>query len=602
MHYFCGVQSKMIFENIRERHLQDLSRLKKHIAWLSVARLSLFVATVAAVYFTFGLPIWPIVSGLIGVAAFLYVVRLHASHKERREHSRHAVTICEEELARFRGEWRSMDGGEKHIDPSHPFTYDLGVFGHHSLYQYTNRTRSAAAARLWADMLGENLTDRDAILREREYIRALSTDMDFAVEYLARSSQLHADDQNFEAVRRWSAGEKKAPNKGVEFAVTRLLPVYSIAATAAYAIGVLSGTGYLWLMLLPALVIFSRLGHHQKVFGQFDAVLGSLPAYEGMLARLRRRAERDATLRERWKRSNLEDSEEALARLRSIAGAMDSRNNIFVSIALNLLLLWDFQVAKRLRRWREEHAADLPKWLELTASVEAYLSPAVYVHNHPDFTYPEFVDDFAFRMDEVRHVLLDEDAVPNDLKLEGTVSFSIITGANMAGKSTYLRTVGTTLLLAMRGLPVAAKSVHLKPTRLFTSMLTSDSLGEGESYFFSELKRLKQLTDILERDQPLFVILDEILKGTNSKDKAVGSKKFLAKLLSLPAKGLVATHDLSLCEIVDTFPDRVVNHSFEVTFRDDELHFDYCLRPGVSENMNAAFLLRKMGLTREEDA
>ncbi len=152
----------------------------------------------------------------------------------------------------------------------------------------------------------------------------------------------------------------------------------------------------------------------------------------------------------------------------------------------------------------------------------------------------------------------------------------------------------------MRGLPVPAKIMLFKPTEIYTSMLTADSLGEGESYFFSELKRLKQLTAVLETGHPLFIILDEILKGTNSKDKAVGSKKFLAKLLSLPAKGLIATHDLSLCDIAEVYPHQVVNRSFEVEFRGDDLHFDYKLREGVCENMNAAFLLRKMGLTMEE--
>jgi DNA mismatch repair ATPase MutS len=183
------------------------------------------------------------------------------------------------------------------------------------------------------------------------------------------------------------------------------------------------------------------------------------------------------------------------------------------------------------------------------------------------------------------------------MELAGEKRFSIITGANMAGKSTYLRTVGINMLLAMRGLPVPVKKMTIKPTKIFTSMLSADSLGENESYFFNELKRLRQMTDRLETDEPHFIILDEILKGTNSIDKARGSRRFMQKLLKLPAKGLIATHDLSLCKLSDEHPGVIENTKFEVRFDGDELAFDYKLENGVCENMNASFLLQKMGLS-----
>ena len=587
------------FEEVRKRHQAQLKQLKRRIAWLAVARLFLFLAAAAGVYFTFGLSWWPAIIAVVGLAAFLFAVRMHTDLKEQRDQTKNAIEVCDEELARGRGEWRSMAGGEAHIDHDHPYTSDLGVFGKHSLYQYVNRTQSQVAAFELSAMLGENLTDPAVITEERKYIDALAGDMDFAVSYLARSKRLRAEDQNFDAVRKWvEGGEGKSGF--YDLWSTRLLPLYAIAATLAYGFGVFSGSGYLLLMLVPGLAIFFHLNRHQKKFAEFDTIFGRLPAYEVMLAMLRTRANQNETIAERWSTFELDKSDYALKKLRAIAGAIDARNNIFVSIVLNLLLLWDFQVDRRLRKWRSEYAEELSEWLELTASVEAYLSPAIFVHNHPDFVYPRFSEDFEFRIEDARHVLLGNEAIPNDLDLSGETKFSIITGANMAGKSTYLRTVGTCLILAMRGLPVPAKFMRFKPTELYTSMLTADSLGEGESYFFSELKRLKQLTEVLETGRPLFIILDEILKGTNSKDKAVGSKKFLAKLLSLPAKGLIATHDLSLCDIADVYPGQVVNRSFEVEFRGEDLHFDYKLREGVCENMNAAFLLRKMGLTMDE--
>src|SRR5690606_34212891 len=210
--------------------------------------------------------------------------------------------------------------------------------------------------------------------------------------------------------------------------------------------------------------------------------------------------------------------------------------------------MWDFQTARRLDKWKDTYAKQIPQWLLLANKFESYASFAIFVFNHPSYKYAQFTESQDIEMDNARHILMDNNAVANSLHITNSKRFFIITGANMAGKSTYLRTVGTNLVLAMRGLPVNVSAMRFKPTQLFTSMLAADSLGDNESYFFNELKRLRQMTDILENGEPLFVILDEILKGTNSVDKAEGSKKFMMKLLNLPVKGLIATHDLSLCK------------------------------------------------------
>lgn len=589
------------FRVLRDRYQAQLASINNRIKWLSLLRLLVFVAMAAGVYFTAHLSGWPWAIAAVGLTAFLSVVRVHADRKITRRQYQHALAICEEELQRRAGNFQSMDDGARFADPAHPYTSDLGIYGKHSLFQYTSRAQSEPAAARWAGMLGENLVSPEEINSEKDYFSALSEDMDFAVSYLAEARNLTSGSMDFDRVHRWTE-QSPMPSGGFRsFFHTRVLPAYSIAGTVAYVLGAISGTAYLWLLLVPALFLMLHLKRHQRVFSEFDSIFGKLHAYERMLALLRTKSEADERLAERWKNASLSESETALRDLKSVAGAMEARNNLFVSIALNILLLWDFQVYRRLARWKSRHASELVRWLDLTVAVEAELSAAVFVHNHPDFVFPEMTEDFDFSLSGARHLILGDEAVPNDMDLTGDNRFSIVTGANMAGKSTYLRTVGLCLTLAMRGMPVPASRMVFRPTMLFTSMVTSDSLGEGESYFFSELKRLKQLTDVLETGRTLFIILDEILKGTNSVDKAVGSKQFLAKMLTLPAKGLIATHDLSLCEIADEYPGRVVNHSFEVEFRGEELHFDYLLREGVCENMNAAYLLRKMGLTLEEE-
>ena len=241
------------------------------------------------------------------------------------------------------------------------------------------------------------------------------------------------------------------------------------------------------------------------------------------------------------------------------------------------------------------HAAD---WFGALAEVDALCSLGGFAFNHPNYPYPELTDAY-FCMDGrgLGHPLIHRDrCVRNDLHIARPPHFVVITGANMAGKSTYLRTVGVNFLLACVGLPVCAEQLTVSPAPLFTSLRTADSLAAGESYFFAELKRLKQIIDRLQAGEQLFIILDEILKGTNSEDKRKGSLALMKQLVGRGACGIIATHDLQLGALADEFPDAVENGCFEADMTADTLTFSYRLRPGVAQNMNACFLMKRMGI------
>ena len=241
------------------------------------------------------------------------------------------------------------------------------------------------------------------------------------------------------------------------------------------------------------------------------------------------------------------------------------------------------------------HAAD---WFGALAEVDALCSLGGFAFNHPNYPYPDLTDAY-FCMDGrgLGHPLIHRDrCVRNDLHIARSPHFVVITGANMAGKSTYLRTVGVNFLLACVGLPVCAEQLTVSPAPLFTSLRTADSLAAGESYFFAELKRLKQIIDRLQAGEQLFIILDEILKGTNSEDKRKGSLALMKQLVGRGACGIIATHDLQLGALADEFPDAVENGCFEADMTADTLTFSYRLRPGVAQNMNACFLMKRMGI------
>uniref|UniRef100_UPI004029A3E3 MutS family DNA mismatch repair protein n=1 Tax=Phocaeicola plebeius TaxID=310297 RepID=UPI004029A3E3 len=232
----------------------------------------------------------------------------------------------------------------------------------------------------------------------------------------------------------------------------------------------------------------------------------------------------------------------------------------------------------------------------------ALCSLGTFAYNHPQYTYPELTEKpFCFLATQMGHPLMPaSQCVKNDATIPSRPFFLIITGANMAGKSTYLRTIGVNYLLACVGAPVCCKRLKLHPNQLITSLRTSDSLSDNESYFFAELKRLKRIINLLNQGQQLFIILDEILKGTNSMDKQKGSFDLIRQFMQLKANGIIATHDLLLGSLIKQFPEEIRNYCFEADIKENELTFSYKLREGVAQNMNACFLMKKMGIILQE--
>ena len=261
----------------------------------------------------------------------------------------------------------------------------------------------------------------------------------------------------------------------------------------------------------------------------------------------------------------------------------------------NGLLLWDLHQSYKIEKWIEKYNSLVESWFDVIAFFDAQISLANYAFNHPKYPFPVLnKDENILDGTLLGHPLINNKTRISNNFLIRKKDFMIITGANMAGKSTFLRTVSLTIVMANVGLPVCAKKLDYSPTKLITSMRTSDSLVDESSYFHAEIMRLKFIVDQM-KDEQYFIILDEILKGTNSKDKAIGSRKFVERLVKSGSTGIIATHDLSLCDI-DKEYDQIHNKYFDALIKDEELYFDYQLKEGVCVNMNASFLLKKMGI------
>jgi DNA mismatch repair ATPase MutS len=296
--------------------------------------------------------------------------------------------------------------------------------------------------------------------------------------------------------------------------------------------------------------------------------------------------------------ANNEAASLKIRKLKKILDRLDIRYNIVLSAPLNLLLLWNLQQALDLEKWKRQYAADVENWFKVLGVFEALNSFAAIHFNNPGWVFPILHDKhFFLEATKLGHPLINKDKrVNNFIQMEDKGELMLVTGSNMAGKSTYLRSVGINVVLAMAGAPVCAASFRLSPVQLISSMRIADNLEESTSTFYAELKKLKTVIDKVNNGEKVFILLDEILRGTNSLDRHTGSEALIKQLIKKKAAGIIATHDLALAAIKTEYPSNILNYHFDVQVNNEELYFDYKLKPGVCTSLNASILMKKIGI------
>jgi DNA mismatch repair ATPase MutS len=290
--------------------------------------------------------------------------------------------------------------------------------------------------------------------------------------------------------------------------------------------------------------------------------------------------------------------EKQLNILSKLIKKLDYRLNVIVAIVLNLLFYWDIQYSYKVEKWMKDNSPNIPSWLETIGEFDAYLSMSVLYYNNSDWSFPTIIDNrLIIDTKEIGHPLIDKDnRVTNDYKIESKSKFDIVTGSNMAGKSTFLRTIGTNTVLAQNGCPVCAKSFTVSNIKLITYMRIIDSLEDNLSTFHAELERIKSILKYVEENDNCFLLLDELLRGTNSQDRHVGTIALIKQMMRNKASGMIATHDLGLTDMIKDYPDNIRNYNFGVKTKDGELYFDYKLTYGVCDSFNASILMKKIGI------
>jgi DNA mismatch repair ATPase MutS len=474
----------------------------------------------------------------------------------------------------------------------------LDIFGEDSIYQFINRTSTQSGREKLGSWLKNPSLQKEDIEKRQEAVKELSVIPNWRLHFLANGHLFKETKELSDEIKSWSETELNPGNVAKIKWLIYLVPGLTFLSIIPAILGI---TNYLlytlivtqWLIIL---LYSKKVSYFFDFFGRKSELLGK---YRQLLEFIEEREFQAPFLLELQKKVNRpEKASHTFQQLKSLVHQFEYRQNIVVNLIVNSLLLWDLRCIYRLWKWHNQNRKKLAAWLDVIAETDALISLANFAYNQPDYVFPKIHDGgFVFETKQIGHPLLPaEKRVCNDLEITGWSKVLIVTGANMAGKSTFLRTVGVNMVLARMGAPVCAEQMTFAPVKIYTNMRTTDSLLKDESYFFAELKRIKGVLDRLEKGERIFVILDEMLKGTNSIDKLNGSKELIKKLLHLKAVALIATHDLKLSEMEEEYPQWVYNKCFEIRIKNDELIFDYLLSDGVTETMNATFLMKKMGI------
>ena len=574
-------------------HLTGSIRL---ILFISVSVLLWNIRSYETVY------LWNI--GITGLIIFLLLMVVHTKLFKKRAYAEIVLQLCEDELKGFDYNYAAFDSGKEFVDATHSFGFDLDLFGKRSLFQSINRTISSVGKNRLAHWFTTPLTSRDDILQRQAAIDELSQEVELCQHFYVTGALNKGSDQDKEILNQLSTAKQFFANALIWKILQWVLPLGWGVGFSLYHYGIISHIPLLIYFFFMLIVSYSQSKKVNLLHNRIDKVKNILSTYahlmviiEGSTATCAELSNIKSTLMR-----NRVYASQAIGQLSKIIGQLDIRFNIAAGAMLNVFLLWDIRQAICIEKWKANYQLEANQWIEALAHYDALCSLAMFRYNHPTYKFPEITTDyFCMEGEGLGHPLLHRDkCITNNIDIPKSPHFLIITGANMAGKSTYLRTIGINYALACMGAPVCAKRLKIFPAQLVTSLRTSDSLADDESYFFAELKRLKMIIDRLTQGDKLFIILDEILKGTNSVDKQKGSIALMRQLVKKQSCGIIATHDLMLGELSNEFKGDVENFSFEADIKNDELSFTYKLRKGVAQNMNACFLMNKMGITNIE--
>ncbi len=536
---------------------------------------------------------------LVLLVAFVVLVLWHARVDTAKDLAEAAQRFHERGLARLDGKWQEQGAtGEAFATPNHPYAGDLDLFGPSSLFRFLDVTETLMGSAHLASLLkGATGTFPNGVRERQEAVRDLAGRHAFREQLSATGALLGADKPDPEPFLTWAGGAAPLEAGRAILLAAKVLPVLTVAALA----GASHLPGGIWIgfLLLQLAVTAPARGAVARIVSSVSSMEAGFSRYSEMLAGVEAEPFEAPSLVEYKKRlaASGASATHEMSRLGRILSFVGARENALFRLILGPLLLWDLNCAIALEAWRLRAGSHARTWLSTVGELEALSSLAALAHDHPEFAWPELSGSPRFVAKALGHPLIvSGKRVDNDVTLAGPESVLLVTGSNMSGKSTLLRAMGVNAVLALAGAPVCAQSLEIGDLRVATSMRVRDSLSEGVSHFYAELQRLKMVVDMARGERTVFFLLDEILHGTNTRERLIGARAVVRNLVARRAMGAVSTHDLAMADLETELPQAVKNVHFQEQVVEDKMTFDYKLREGVVQSSNALLLMKLVGL------
>jgi hypothetical protein len=575
--------------------LKKIKSKRSRLGWVRLVMVLGIILEIYSLFINNSVVTWVLV--FAGIVGFLYVLSIDSDNNSAIAFTKKLLAVNLEELSILEGNYYQRENGSNYLPKEHPYAGDIDLFGLASLYQYINRCTSQEAKRFFADLL-LNPSKKEEILQRQEAARALSAEIDWRQNFQVSGMMFPLTFETEEKIKSWI---ELPPVLTTRFWQTlpTIFTIITFASLAAYLFDLIPTPVFSLLIFVYFLFANYTSGKASATHKALSKIETEVNTIEEQLKQVES-IPASAMLLNSYKEILIQTKGGSVStqELKQILKRFDFRLNVFVFAVINTFLLWDVRQMNSLNKWREKYATAVAGWFEILTNIEVINTLATLTYNHPDWVFPVIADDhYTLYGEEIGHPLIDtKKRVTNSFNTNGIGKVNVITGSNMAGKSTFLRSVGVNIVLAQIGAPVCAKNFTCSLVHLYSSMRIADNLAENTSTFYAELKKLKSIIDQVKEHQKVFILLDEILRGTNSLDRHTGSEALIKQLIREDAVAIIATHDVELATLENNFSAAISNYHFDVQVAGEELYFDYKLKRGVCQSMNASLLMKKIGI------
>ena len=586
----------MEYIKLKDQYSGDYNRLQKKHNLISITRLFTIIGLVFLIYKS--LETSDTIYTLFGISVFfffIFLMKIHEKISWNRELKKKQISINNDEIIYLKGERIPFENGSEYINLRHFYSFDLDFFGTNSLFHHLNRTATYIGSKKLSDLL-VSLLKNDEITSNQKAIKELSKKIEWRQHLLSLAKTTKDSEDNYQKLINWAEYKQEKIPKILIF-IFYTTPIVFIGLLI---ISILMQNPFFTSITFSCFLMnlgltLTQLKKIKKEVIDSDKISEIIKQYRLIIEKIET---------EKFDNDKLNSLKEKLIykagfastkikKLSSLFYNLENIQNGLAAVLFNGAFLYHIHTLNNLLNWKKRYSEHIKKWLDIIGEFETLNSFANFSYNNPTFIFPKINNNYDIVFEELGHPLLQkEKRICNDIEFKKN-NFMILTGSNMSGKSTFLRTLGMNMVLAGIGAPICSTKASVHPLNVIVSMRQTDSLNDGESYFFAEVKRLKKIMDTLQ-SETCFVLLDEILKGTNSDDKQIGTIEVLKKIISKNAIGSIATHDLEICKITNNYPNKLFNKCFEAEIIDNNLSFDFKIKDGICKNKSATFIMKKM--------